>query len=53
LSDTNRINDDNGDFAAESSDDDSQNSIDGELDPSAEVDIMIGDAIDRDALRTE
>jgi len=53
LSNTNRLKDDNGDFAAESSDDDSTNSVDGELDPTLEVDITIGDAIDHDALRME
>ena len=51
LSDTNRLEDHDGVLAVESSDDDSLNSVDGELDPIVEVDITIGEAIDRDAMR--
>jgi hypothetical protein len=51
LSDTNRLEDHDGALAVESSDDDSSNSVDGELDPIVEVDITIGEAIDRDAMR--
>jgi hypothetical protein len=48
---TNRFKDDDGVLALGTWDDDSQNSVDGELDPITEVDITIGDAIDHDALR--
>jgi hypothetical protein len=39
-------------LAVESSNDDSANSQAGELDPVIEVDMMVGEAIDRDALRS-
>jgi hypothetical protein len=51
LSETNHIDDDEGSLCAESSDDDSTNSVDGVLDPVTEFDITIGDTIDRDTLR--
>jgi hypothetical protein len=51
ISDANRIEDHDGVLAVESSDDDSLNSVDGELDPMVEVDITIGEAIDRDAMQ--
>ena len=50
-SETNHIEDDEGTLRAESSDDDSTNSVDGVLDPVTEFDVTIGDTIDRDTLR--